>query len=215
MLIEDCAQSHLAAFKGQYAGSFGIMSAFSFYPTKNLGAPGDAGAIVTSDPELKNMASCLRNYGQSTRYYHPELGLNSRLDELQAAILQERLNWLADFTAKRRTIAGRYFDEIRNPSVRLMEPPQEHESHVYHLFVLRCSERETLQRHLSDRGIQSLIHYPVPAHLQKPLSQVRTDPMGLLVSEKHAASCLSVPCHPQMTSDDCDRVISALNEFRL
>src|SRR5205814_173974 len=178
-LVEDCAQAHLAEEAGEVAGSFSRIAAYSFYPTKNLGALGDAGAIVTAETSLAKRASRIRNYGQSVRYVHPELGVNSRLDELQAAILRARLKWLPEFTARRRRIARRYFDELSNPLITLLSEPLEPSSHVYHLFVIRCARREALQRHLEVQAIQSLVHYPIPVHHQEPFRQIARDPKGL------------------------------------
>src|SRR2546427_7095346 len=146
-LVEDCAQAHLATLSGKVAGSFGRVGAYSFYPTKNLGAPGDAGALVTDDPHLAERARRLRNYGQRVRYHHQELGMNSRLDELQAAILLERLQWLEGFTARRREIARSYFEAMHNPLVRLLAPPAEWSAHGYYLFVVTCPQRHALQTH--------------------------------------------------------------------
>ncbi|BAK78307.1 DegT/DnrJ/EryC1/StrS aminotransferase [Pseudogulbenkiania sp. NH8B] len=213
-LIEDCAQAHLAKLEGKTAGSFGVAGAYSFYPTKNLGAPGDAGMLVTDDGHLANMAACLRNYGQSVRYFHPEIGLNSRLDEMHAAILSARLKWLDNFTARRREIASRYYAEITAPYVRLMAKPQELEAHVYHLFVLLCPQRDALQKHLEHHGIQALIHYPVPIHLQESCLSIKRDPAGLEFSEEHARCCLSIPCHPQMSDVDVTHVITSINAFQ-
>lgn len=213
-LIEDCAQAHLARQGGRVAGSFGAWGAYSFYPTKNLGARGDAGALVTNDPKLAGLARSLRNYGQANRDEHARLGMNSRLDELHAAMLSARLEWLDEFTARRREIATRYRAGIRNPHVRLLAPPAESSAHVYHLFVLLCDERDRLAEFLKQRGVESLVHYLVPAHLQPAGRAFRNDPAGLPHSEAHAACCLSVPCHPQMSDADADAVIAALNEFR-
>lgn len=213
-LLEDSAQSHAAAWQGKVAGTFGAWGAYSFYPTKNLGAVGDGGALVTDSEEIADKARILRNYGQSERYHHPEPGLNSRLDELQAAILSVRLGWLTAFTERRKEIAGVYSNGINNPLIQKLAKPVEKDSHVYHLYVIRCDQRDRLSEHLRKRGVSSLIHYPVPAHLQKPCSTVRTDPAGLAHAEQHAARCLSIPCHPQMNDDDVRKVIEAINEFR-
>jgi dTDP-4-amino-4,6-dideoxygalactose transaminase len=213
-LIEDCAQSHLAAWKGKIAGTFGAWGAFSFYPTKNLGTVGDGGALVTGSEGVAQKVGMLRNYGQSHRYHHSELGLNSRLDELHAAILSVRLGWLDAFTERRRVIAETYSGGIKNPLIRKMAAPVERENHVYHLYVIGCDERERLAAYLAEREISSLIHYPVPNHHQKPCRDVRIDPEGLAHAERHAATCLSVPCHPQMSDDDLHKVIEAINEFR-
>lgn len=213
-LVEDCAQAHLAVENGLPAGSAGRVSAFSFYPTKNLGAIGDAGAVVTSDDELATYARRARNYGQVDRYEHVMIGLNSRLDELQAALLLARLDWLESFTARRRAIAGRYDTAITAPAVRLLAPPTSPEAHARHLYVVTTDDRDALARHLDDRGIQTLIHYPIPAHQQPPTRDLQRDPRGLSVAEAHARTCLSLPCHPQLTDDDVDRVISAVNDYR-
>ena len=197
-LIEDCAQAHLAQQGGRAAGAWGTWGAYSFYPTKNLGALGDAGALVTNDGELAALARELRNYGQANRHEHTRLGMNSRLDELQAALLSVRLEWLEKFTARRCEIAGRYCAEIGNPALRLPAPPAEASAHVYHLFVILCEQRDRLAAFLAQRGIESQIHYPIPAHRQPPGRDFRKDPAGLANSEAHAARCLSIPCHPQM-----------------
>lgn len=213
-LIEDCAQAHLATWRGRRAGSFGIAGAYSFYPTKNLGAIGDGGALVTQDEALAQRVGRLRNYGQSERYVHPELGMNSRLDELQAALLNERLTWLEGFTRRRREIAEAYGRNIRHPRVSLLAAAQESRAHVHHLYVLLCDDRAALQRHLADRDVQTLIHYPVPVHRQQSCTTLRRDPQGLPHTEAHAARCLSIPCHPQMDEAAVGRVIDAINDWR-
>jgi dTDP-4-amino-4,6-dideoxygalactose transaminase len=156
----------------------------------------------------------LRNYGQSERYLHPELGLNSRLDEIQAALLLERLAWLDSFTARRREIAAAYRAGISNPEVRHMAAPAEPAAHVHHLFVVLCESRDALQQHLAAAGIQSLCHYPVPVHAQASTGGLRRDPAGLGNAERHARSCLSLPCHPALESVEVDRVIDTVNSFR-
>ncbi len=212
-LLEDCAQAHTASEHGEVAGSIGVTGAFSFYPTKNLGAIGDAGIITTRDARVAKLAARLRNYGQSDRYHHPIVGMNSRLDELQAAILRERIRWLTDFTRRRRQIALAYYDGIRNSAVRLLDRPAEETAHVYHLFVLLCEQRDGLQRHLEVNGVQSLCHYPVPAHQQACAADFRRDPSGLAASELHARACLSLPCHPAMSEVDVQTVISVVNAY--
>jgi len=212
-LIEDCAQSHGARWNGRTAGSFGSAGAYSFYPTKNLGALGDGGALVTRDEALAARAACLRNYGQSERYVHPEIGLNSRLDEMQAAILSVRLDGLDASTEVRRSIARRYANGITNSRVHLLAPPQQAAAHVYHLFVVLSPKRDALQAHLKAEGVQTLLHYPVPVHHQRSCEDIRRDPAGLPFSEAHAKHCLSLPCHPQMSDADVQRVINAVNSF--
>ena len=214
VLMEDCAQAHLATWQGKVAGCFGAAGAYSFYPTKNLGAPGDAGMLVTNDEVIAQRAECLRNYGQSVRYHHPELGMNSRLDEIHAAMLAERMKWLPEFTVRRRQIAKAYQSGITNPIVRLLASPEEPSAHVYHLFVVTCEQRDALQAHLQQHQVQALIHYPITVHRQEPCLNIARDPEGLHNSVIYADTCLSLPCHPQMTDNDVDIVISAVEAFR-
>ncbi len=212
-LVEDCAQAHLAVAGGRAAGGFGSAGAFSFYPTKNLGAAGDAGILVTTQADIALQARHLRNYGQTDRYHHPVAGLNSRLDEIHAAMLRERLRWLPAFTSRRREIADTYRSEIRNAWIGHLAEPAEPSAHVHHLFVITSGRRDALQAHLRRHDIQTLIHYPVPAHWQPPSLHVKRDPAGLAHSERHAAMCLSLPCHPHMADSDVERVVSAVNSF--
>lgn len=212
-LVEDCAQAHGAYWGGRSAGSFGQIGAFSFYPTKNLGALGDAGLIVTNDPSFASKAARLRNYGESIRGHHSELGMNSRMDEIQAAILLERLPWLIPFTRSRRKIANAYRNGICNPKVKLLRAPDDSASHVYHLFVINCEARDALIAHLRQCGIDSLIHYPLPIHLQKPCEDLARDPNGLTNSLHHANTCISIPCHPHMSDADVIAVIAGINSF--
>lgn len=213
-LIEDCAQSHLAKWEGKIAGSFGKVGAYSFYPTKNLGALGDGGMLVTNDVALSERASRLRNYGQSVRYHHPEIGMNSRLDEIQAAMLQVRLKWLPDFTSKRQHIAKKYLQNLNSNLIHNLAEPQEITAHSYHLYVIKCEKRIALQKHLESCGVQTHCHYPVPIHYQESCKNIRRDPQGVAVSESHAKTCLSLPCHPQMSDADIDVVINAVNQFQ-
>jgi dTDP-4-amino-4,6-dideoxygalactose transaminase len=170
--------------------------------------------LVTNDELLAARAGCLRNYGQSARYHHPVLGLNSRLDELHAAILAERLKWLPEFNERRRQIADAYHVGIRNPRVSCLAQPEGPLAHVYHLFVVTCEQRDALQSHLQRHQVQSLIHYPIAIHAQEPCRQIARDKLGLVNSERHAAKCLSLPCHPQMADSDISAVISAVNGFQ-
>lgn len=213
LLLEDCAQAHGAHHAGRPVGSIGSFGAWSFYPTKNLGAIGDAGALTSTDMDFLATAKQLRNYGQSDRYHHDLPGLNSRLDELQAALLLQRLPHLQAWTERRRTIAQRYWLEISNPELELLAPPIDPNSHVHHLFVLRTSRRQSLHIHLENAGIKSLIHYPVPCHRQKALGPHRIDPDGLHITDQHAAMCLSLPIHPFLLDQDVDLIIAACNTF--
>jgi dTDP-4-amino-4,6-dideoxygalactose transaminase len=213
-LLEDCAQAHLARWQEQVAGSFGTWGAYSFYPTKNLGAIGDGGALVTNLEAISKKAQVLRNYGQGQRYHHIELGLNSRLDELQAALLSTRLAWLEQFTLRRREIAEIYRQQISNPLIQLMQPPVSNENHVHHLFVIRCQSRDRLSAFLNEHGIANLSHYPIPIHHQILCKHIKTDPCGLGHSEIHATQCLSIPCHPQMSDRDLGKVVEVINDYR-
>jgi dTDP-4-amino-4,6-dideoxygalactose transaminase len=213
-LLEDCAQAHGAAHNGRQAGSFGAWGAFSFYPTKNLGAKGDAGALITTSGQIAARVKELRNYGTRSRYEHIEPGLNSRLDEIQAAILSVRLGWLQRFNARRQEIAKAYFEGIRNVRVQLLSPPVAADNHVYHLFVVQCAERDRLADFLRQAGIETLIHYPIPAHRQKCCQQLWHHAHDLPNADLHARQCLSIPCHPQLRDSDVSRVIEAINEFK-
>lgn len=214
MLIEDCAQAHGAAWQGKHAGTWGKFGAYSFYPTKNLGALGDGGALVSDDNALSTFARAIRNYGQSQRYHHPHIGLNSRLDEIQAAILGVQLDHFPDFTTRRRRIAELYREGIINKAVNLMAPPPHSENHVHHLFVVTCIERDRLQKHLLDQGVETLIHYPIPVHRQEPCFSLQRDTAGLRAAEAHGKTCLSLPCHPFLNDDEVTKVIDAVNAYR-
>ncbi len=213
-LVEDCAQAHLASQDGRVAGSFGIAGAYSFYPTKNLGAFGDAGALVTNDAALALCVERMRNYGQGERYHHVEWGMNSRLDEMQAAILSVRLKYLEGWTRRRQSTARRYRSELKSPSIRTLAAPANEAAHVYHLFVVTCEDRDRLQAYLADVGIQTYAHYPIPVHRQPICKGLRVDPVGLSNTERHAKSCLSLPCHAQMTDDQISKVIDCVNRYK-
>jgi dTDP-4-amino-4,6-dideoxygalactose transaminase len=213
LLLEDCAQSHLAQSQGRIAGTFGEWGAYSFYPTKNLGALGDAGALVTNREDIATEARVLLNYGQSKRYHHPKLGLNSRLDEMQAAVLSVRLESLLQYTVRRQQIARTYFEQIYNPAVELLARPVEEGNHVYHLFVILCKQRDKLVEHMRSRNIETLIHYPVPIHKQPPCSEMAITPEGMVQADRHAALCLSLPCNPHLTEGQLSQIIGAVNAF--
>lgn len=213
LLLEDCAQSHLAHTQGRIAGTFGEWGAYSFYPTKNLGAMGDAGALVTNRDDLATDARILLNYGQSKRYHHPKLGLNSRLDEMQAAILSVRLEMLSLYTERRQEIARIYHEQIRHSEVNLMAQPVEDGNHVYHLFVILCRQRDKLAQHMRSHQIETLIHYPIPIHKQPPCSDVVIAPPGMINAEMHAERCLSLPCNPHLTESQLGQIIEAVNGF--
>lgn len=211
LLIEDAAQAHGAAGDGRKAGAFGDAAAFSFFPTKNLGALGDGGAVVTGDRALAERVAALRNYGSDVKYSHPFRGRNSRLDELQAALLRVKLKHLDRDVARRRRLARRYRERIRHPSIALPRIANEAE-HAWHLFVVRCPRRDALQRHLAAHAIQSQVHYPLPAHLQPAYACLRHH--RLPVTERLHAEVLSLPLGPTLDDAAADRVIEACNAFR-
>jgi dTDP-4-amino-4,6-dideoxygalactose transaminase len=211
-LLEDCAQAHGAACHHQRAGTFGTWGAFSYYPTKNLGARGDAGALVTNSHQIAARVKSLRNCGANTSEI-AEPALNSRLDEIQAAILSVRLNWLQRFNARRQEIARAYLAEIVNTRVELLSAPIHWENHVYHLFVVRSVERDRLAEFLSGKGVQTSIHYPIPAHRQGLGHIIKYAPAELGNVDLHAQRCLSIPCHPQLRDDELVQVIEAINQF--
>jgi dTDP-4-amino-4,6-dideoxygalactose transaminase len=208
-VVEDCAQAHGARIGTKRVGSFGIAGAFSFYPTKNLGGIGDGGAVVTNDPELARRMRLLREYGWVERYVSSTDGWNSRLDELQAAILRVKLRHLDEDNARRRLIAKRY-DEALADSVVGIPFVRDGVEHVYHLYVVTSGDRDTLQLHLRDHGVGALVHYPVPIHRQ-PAFASRT---GLQRTERAAATVLSLPMYPELTDEEQRRVIDAVLSFQ-
>ena len=208
-IVEDCCQSHLATCDGKPVGSFGIVAAYSFYPTKNLGALGDGGAITTNDAQIAAHLRRLRNGGQTDRYHHAEFGVNSRLDDLQPAILRARLHWLPRWTAERRAVAARYRERLDGAPVSV--PPEADPGHVYHLFPVLSDQREALQAHLNARGVETLIHYPVPVPRQPALASER--PVDCPVADRICSTVLSLPLHPGITRDTVDIVADAVHAF--
>lgn len=210
LVLEDAAQAHGASIDGRRAGTWGNVGSFSFYPGKNLGALGDAGAITTDDEELAQTVRALGNYGSVEKYRCEYKGLNSRLDEIQAAMLAAKLVHLDRDIAARRGVARTYIDGIRNNRVALPAWNFE-ERHVWHLFVVRCLDRSALQSHLSARGVQTLIHYPIPPHRQAAYDEISS--LSLPLTEAIHDEVLSLPISPTMTPDDVNAVIEAVNAF--
>ncbi len=210
LILEDCAQSHGAQIEGKKAGCWGDAAGFSFYPGKNLGALGDAGAITTNDKDLYEVVKALRNYGSEEKYLNLYKGVNSRLDEMQAAMLRVKLKMLNHDINIRQRIAQRYLSEIKNP---LLELPYVEcmDNHVWHLFVLKTEHREKLQIWLKQNGIQSLIHYPIPPHKQQAFKEIVG--LSLPLTEELHTQVLSIPMDPTMAEDDISLVINALNGF--
>ena len=207
-VVEDVAQAHGAVYKGKHAGHLGDAAAFSFYPSKNLGALGDGGAVVTDDEEVASLARSLGNYGSSAKYIHPYQGINSRLDELQAAVLSVKLSRLDANNERRRTIARLYIDGIHN-SLLTLPQVDEWEQHVFHIFPIFSPVRDRLQAYLTEMGIQ--IHYPIPPHKQGALSEYSS--LDLPVTERIHREVLSLPLSPQMSDEEVGQVIAALNRF--
>jgi dTDP-4-amino-4,6-dideoxygalactose transaminase len=212
VMIEDCAQSHGATLDGRRTGSWGTASTFSFYPTKNLGAIGDGGMIVTSNSEVAERARLLRQYGWKERYLSEIAGTNSRLDELQAAILRVKLRHLAADNQRRRAIAERYSASLGDTAIRL---PRERSgaSHVYHQFVVRHHDRDALREHLAADGIGTLIHYALPVHLQPAYRDRLTGGKSLPETERAAGEILSLPMFPQLTNEQVDAVSASVRTF--
>ncbi|MCI6231634.1 MAG: DegT/DnrJ/EryC1/StrS family aminotransferase [Selenomonas sp.] len=211
-LVEDCAQSHGAKFSGTMTGAFGDAGCFSFYPTKNLGAFGDAGAVVTDDEELAGTLRMLRNYGSEKKYHNKILGVNSRLDELQAALLRTKLGHLADLIAERERIAAAYLSGIQNPAIRLPKQ-RENANHVWHQFVIETEDRDSFQQYLAGHGIQTVIHYPIPPHLAECYHYLGHKEGDYPVAERMAKSVLSLPMFNGMREDEVQYVIDMVNKY--
>jgi len=211
-VIEDCAQAHGAKLGGKRLGSFGDMACFSFYPTKNLGALGDGGMVVTNDAELNKQARLLHEYGWKERYISDVRGWNTRLDELQAAVLRVKLRYLDQDNASRARLADRYRKGLAGSGVELptVRPDA---THVHHLFVIRTSRRDELQAHLKENGVHSLIHYPMPIHLQPAYLNRVQHGASMAKTEQAAKEILSLPLYPELAESDVDAVIGSIQNF--
>ncbi len=212
-LVEDCAQSHGACFRGKMTGTFGDIGCFSFYPSKNLGAFGDAGAIVTDDEKIAEDFKMYRNYGSKVRYYNEVVGANSRLDELQAGLLRVRLAHLKELTEERVNICNRYLAEIKNGLFELPEI-RENATSVWHQFVIRTKHRKRLIEYLDEKNIGTIIHYPIPPHLSAAYSYLGFKKGDFPITEQYADEVLSLPLYNGMTYDEQTYIINALNDFR-
>ena len=210
-VIEDAAQAHGASYKGRKAGSMGDMGCFSFYPSKNLGACGDAGAVTTKAPDLAARLRLLRNYGQTEKYCHPTIGYNSRLDEVQASLLRAKLPYLNGWNVERRRLACLYRSCISG----LVKTPFDRadSEHVYHLFVISARSRDRLQTYLRSRGIDTLLHYPIPIHRQRAFQSLGFEGMSLPVTDEAAATVLSLPLYPGLTDEAIQTVGTAISEY--
>ena len=210
-IIEDNAQAIGAVWKDRKTGNLGDAAGFSFYPGKNLGALGDAGAVTTHDEDLAKTIRALANYGSNQKYVNIYRGLNSRLDEIQAAVLDVKLKYIDQENARRREIAERYLAGITNPSILLPQNPAEAGEHVWHLFVIRTTERQKLQNYLTENEVQTLIHYPIPPHRQKAYQEMSR--LRFQITEKIHEEVLSLPISPVIEEDDIKTVIKSLNSF--
>lgn len=211
-LVEDCAQSHGARFNGRMTGTFGDIGCFSFYPSKNLGAFGDAGAVVVNDEQLARDFRMYRNYGSEKRYYNKVVGANSRLDELQAGLLRVRLSHLEELTEEKVRISQRYTRELRNDRIQLPELAEK-ATGVWHQYVIRCEERDRLMDYLKQQGIGTIIHYPIPPHLSEAYAYLGMKEGDLPITEHLAKTVLSIPIYNGMTQQEQTAVIEAINAF--
>ena len=213
-VIEDACQAHGALFMNKYVGTFGIIGCFSFYPTKNLGAIGDGGIIVTNDKNVYKVAQMLRNYGQVDKYYCTTLkGLNSRLDEIQAAILREKLRILEKENKRRREIASRYSYGINNPLIRKLKIYVDSQP-VWHIYPIRCEFREDLRNYLASHGIQTLIHYPIPIPYQEAFSDLNYEKDEFPIALEWSKTVLSIPIDPYLDDEEVENIIQKINYFK-
>lgn len=211
-IIEDCAQSHGASYKEKKTGTFGSIGCFSFFPTKNLGAFGDGGAIVTNNKKLAEKISMLRNYGSRIKYHNDVPGVNSRLDEVQAALLRVKLTHLDELISERASIAQKYLESINNPSIQLPEI-RNNASHVWHLFTIQTQKRDQFQQYLKENGISTQIHYPIPPHLSEAYRDLGYSVGSFPIAEKIADSILSLPLYNGMTEEEIEYVINIINSY--
>ncbi len=210
-IVEDNAQAIGASWKGIRAGNLGDAAGFSFYPGKNLGALGDGGAVTTNDDALAATIRAIANYGSNQKYVNIYKGLNSRLDEIQAAVLDVKLPYIDAENDIRRSIAKRYLQEINNDKLQLPQMPADEQEHVWHVFVVRCATRDALQQYLADKGIQTLIHYPIPPHKQEAYKELNS--LSFPITEQMHKEVLSLPISPVMTEEEIDSVIEICNSY--
>ena len=212
-VVEDCAQSHGACFQGKMTGTFGDVGCFSFYPSKNLGAFGDAGAIVTNDTKIAEDVRVFRNYGSEKRYYNRVVGTNSRLDEIQAGLLRVRLGHMQELEEEKRDICMRYLRELKNDQIEL-PGIREGASHIWHQFVIKTERRQELIDYLNEKEIGTIIHYPIPPHLSEAYQYLGVKKGTLPITEHYAETVLSIPLYNGMTKEEQDYVIEAINSFQ-
>jgi dTDP-4-amino-4,6-dideoxygalactose transaminase len=211
-VVEDNAQAHGATFNGKITGSFGNANGTSFYPGKNLGALGDAGAVTTNDETIAKKIAMLRNYGSEKKYHNEEIGFNMRLDEVQAGFLSVKLKHLNEWTKQRKEIAKHYNEALKNVGDLVLPAVHANATHVYHLYVIKTKNRDGLQKHLSENGIGTLIHYPIPPHLQKAYQSLGFKKGSFPIAEELADNCLSLPIWPGMTLDQVNTVAETIKK---
>lgn len=211
-VIEDAAQAHGAKYKGRKVGSLGDAAGFSFYPGKNLGSLGDAGAVTTNDKELAKKVKALANYGSNIRYHHIFKGMNSRLDEFQAAFLSTKLKHLDEWNEQRNKIAGKYLAGIKNPLI-ILPTVKDYASHVWHIFAIRVEDRDSFVKYLDNYGIQTIIHYPIPIHLQDSYQELGLNQGDLPICEKISSQVVSIPMYYGLTNEEVDYVIETINNY--
>lgn len=212
-VIEDNAQAQGASFQNKKTGSFGIINATSFYPGKNLGALGEAGCITTNNSELAATVSSLRNYGSAEKYYNELMGHNMRMDELQAAILSIKLLYLNEWTIERQKIAQQYRNALKDIHEISLPVVAENATHVYHIYAIRTKQRNALQQYLNEKGIGTMIHYPVPIHLQKAYAHLNFKPGDFPIAEEIANTSLSLPCWPGLNEDQIKFIAELISGF--
>lgn len=210
-IFEDAAQAHGAEYENRRVGNLGDAAAFSFYPGKNLGCMGDGGAVVTNDEELYNKVKALANYGSDRKYHHIYKGLNSRLDEIQAAVLDVKLPYLIQDNQRRREIAKYYRENIKNPQIVLPQTYDE-KAHVWHVFAVRVAERDRFQEYLNDNGVQTIIHYPTPPHKQPAYAEWNS--LSFPVTEQIHREIISLPISPVMTDEEVKQVVEIVNAYK-
>ena len=212
VLIEDASQAHGAKFKGIFSGNLSDIGCFSFFPSKNMGAFGEAGAVVTNNADWYEKVKMLRNYGMKEKFNHEEIGFNMKMDSLQAAVLSIKLKHLNDFNVKRKQIASKYLNNVKNPLIVFQHKP-DWADHVYHLLVITTTDKKRLVNYLNNNNIFPAEHYPIPCHLQKAYSFLKYKKGDLPNSEYLASNCLSLPLYPEMEDETTDYIIEILNKY--
>jgi len=212
-LVEDCAQAHLTTYKGKKVGGFGVLSSFSFYPGKNLGAYGEAGAVTTNDSKLTRNIKMLRDHGSERKYYHEMYGHNYRMEAIQGAVLGVKLKYLDKWTNRRHAIAARYTSLLSGVGDIVAPKEMSYGKHVYHLYVIQTGSRDKLQKHLSEKGVSTGLHYPVPLHLQKCFAHLGYKKGDFPATEQLAERCLSLPMYPELKDDQIEYVVDCVKGF--